>query len=213
MSRILSIKWEKPPIYAVEFDNGQTPRLNARIVWEYDLEVGMDVPREMFVELLTEDIKLRLHQYALEYLHYHDYSAEELRQRLYEDSRRHDLVDLEIEHLKDIKLLDDERFAERLANRYVHVKKYGFKRAMNELIRHGIDKFTAEDALQSFDDEYDDNLRSLIETRHARYLTDPKDRQAINKVTMALLRYGYDPAEVKLAIKDYFTANQYPEET
>lgn len=213
MSRILSITWEKPPIYIVEFDNGHNTRFHSRIVWEYELEVGMDVPREMLVEMLTEDIKLRLHQYALEYLSYHDYSAEELRKRLKEDSRRDDLIDQEIEHLKDIKLIDDDRFAERLAHRYVHIKKYGFSRALNELIHHGIDKFTAEDALQCYDDEYDGNLRSLLETKHARYLTDPEDRQAINKVTMALLRYGYDPAEVKLAIKDYFNANHKPEET
>ena len=212
MSKILSITLEKPPVFIVRFDDGHETRLHSKIVWEYGLEVGMEVPRQQFLEMVTDAVKLRIHENALKYLNYHDYSAEELRQRLREDSRRNDLIDLEIEHLKDIKLLDDERFAERLAHKYVHIKKYGSRRALRELTRHGIDRFTAEDALQNYDGEYDENLRGLLASKHSRYLTDPKDRQAVSKVTAALLRYGYDPAEVRLAIKEYFTANDKPEE-
>ena len=213
MSRIVSIAWEKPPVFIVKFDNGHITRFHSKIVWDFGLEVGMDVSRELFIELASAAIRLRLHETALKALSYRDYSAREMRERLSEDSRREELIDAEIEHLKDEGLLDDERLAERLANKYVHVKKYGYKRALRELVQHGIDRFTAEDALQSYDEEFSGNIRTLLETKHARYLTDPSDRKSVNKVRMALLRYGYDPAEVKLALNEYFEDDNVPEGT
>ena len=68
----------------------------------------------------------------------------------------------------------------------------------------GIDEFTAEDALEKYSDSFEENLMSLLETKHARYLTDKSDRRSVEKVKAALVRYGYGFDEINRGIKYYF---------
>ena len=51
----------------------------------------------------------------------------------------------------------------------------------------------------------------LLESRHARFLTDASDRRSIEKVKNSLVRYGYDFTQINRAVKEYFE-NNYEED-
>lgn len=49
-----------------------------------------------------------------------------------------------------------------------------------------------------------ENLMTLLETKHARFLTDKTDRKSVEKVKSALVRYGYGFDEINRAVREYF---------
>ena len=75
---------------------------------------------------------------------------------------------------------------------------------MDEIMRKGIDKFTAQDALEKYTDIFSKNLSELIEKKYSYFLTDSSDRKSVEKVKNSLVRYGYDFSDINRAVKEYF---------
>ena len=101
-------------------------------------------------------------------------------------------------------MIDDVRYAGNMARKLVISKRFGRRRALRELTMKGIDRFTAEDALEEYDEMFSENLMELIEKKYSRYLTDMSDRKNIEKVKSALVRYGYSFDEINRTVREYF---------
>jgi regulatory protein len=109
--------------------------------------------------------------------------------------------------LVKIGVINDVRYAEKLARKFVEGKKFGMYRAKREMLAKGLDADTAEDALAQYDDTAGENLAYLLERKYSRLLTDETDRKSIEKVKNALVRYGYSFSEVNCAVREYFEDN------
>ena len=48
-----------------------------------------------------------------------------------------------------------------------------------------------------------ESLLELMQKKYARYLSDPDDRRAVEKVTAALVRRGFTYQQIRFALEDY----------
>ena len=150
----------------------------------------------------------RAYQYALHLLDYRDYSYKEMRGKLIKTYKNESLCEAVMKRLEEFSFINDERYAERLARKYIEGKRFGIRRAAREMGAKGIDRFTAEDALAPYEDSDRDNLAYLLEKKYSRLLTDSSDRKTIEKVKNALVRYGYGFTDINAAVKEYFENEQ-----
>lgn len=201
--KIISVKVYKGTIYEVETDDGKKFYLHADIIADFGICTGMEIERPELLKIIYASNFRRAYQYALYCLDYRDYSAKEMTGKLIKTYRNEKLCSAVVKKLEDCGIISDERYAEKLARRYVECRKYGYRRAKHEIIMKGISEYMAEDALQMYTETFSENLMHLIQTKYARLLTDVEDRKSTEKVRNSLVRNGYGFDEINRALKEY----------
>lgn len=209
--KIISLSRYKGAVFETELDDGRKLYLHADIITDHGICAGMEVSREELRKIIYASNFRRAYQRALYLLDYRDYTYAEMLKKLMVSYKSERLCLAVMDRLKEHGFIDDERYAERMSEKLVTVKKFGYRRAKQELMRRGISRFTAEDALEAYSGSFGENLASLLETKYARFLTDKDDRKAVEKVKNSLVRYGYDFQEINRAVKEYFDTD-VPEE-
>lgn len=208
---ITLLKQYKGKTYEVELDSQRKLYLHIDIIVDFGLSVGMQIEQNELKKIVYASNFHRAYQYALYCLDYRDYSAEDMYQKLIKTYKSEKLCLAVIKKLAGAGLIDDRRYAERLARKLVESKKYGYRRAKREIMQKGIDEYIAEDALSKYDETYSENLMKLLEKKYFRYLTDITDRKSIEKVKNSLVRYGYGFDEINCAVKEYFNNTEQSE--
>lgn len=209
---ITSIKQYKGPTYEVELDESRKIYLHADIIADFGLRSGTSLERTELKKIIYASNYRRAFQYALYLLDYRDYSYKEMFGKLEKTYKNEGLCFAVMKKLVRIGVINDARYAEKLARRLVENKRYGLRRAKQELLRKGIDGDTADDALEQYGDAAAENLAYLLERKHSRLLTDKSDRKSIEKVKSALVRYGYGFDEINRAVREYFENADLQEE-
>ncbi len=202
--KITSIKQYKGTTYEVELDESRKIYLHADIIADFALYTDMVLEREELRKIIYASNFRRAFQYALHLLDYRDYSFSEMFGKLEKTYKNEKLCFEVMKKLVKIGVINDTRYAEKLARRLVEAKHYGYYRAKREMLSKGLDSDTAENALAIYADSADENLALLLEKKYARLLTDSGDRKSIEKVKSALVRYGYGFDEVNRAVRNYF---------
>lgn len=202
--KVTSLQKYKGSTYEVELDYERKIYLHIDIIVDFSVKTGMELDRAELREIIYASNFRRAYQYALYRLDYRDYSAKEMTDKLVQTYKNEALCLAVVEKLKKVGVIDDVRYAEKLARKLVEVKKYGYVRAKRELKLKGVGEFIAVDALEKYSESFGENIMSLLETKHARYLTDKSDRKSVEKVKAALVRYGYGFDEINRSIKEYF---------
>lgn len=202
--KVTSLQKYKGSTYEVELDYERKIYLHIDIIVDFSVKTGMELDRAELREIIYASNFRRAYQYALYRLDYRDYSAKEMTDKLVQTYKNEALCLVVVEKLKKVGVIDDVRYAEKLARKLVEVKKYGYIRAKRELKLKGVGEFIAVDALEKYSESFGENIMSLLETKHARYLTDKSDRKSVEKVKAALVRYGYGFDEINRSIKEYF---------
>ncbi|MCL2195175.1 MAG: recombination regulator RecX [Oscillospiraceae bacterium] len=142
----------------------------------------------------------RLWNRALWYLGRRDYGTGELRQKLLRPRPNKPLpneddLDRAIERLVELNLLDDERYAQRLAESYAR-KGYGQRGIDQQLYRRGL----KEEAPELTQDD-PERLAELLQTpAFQRKLADPDKHKSL---FAALLRRGFRHGDIRTAMRDY----------
>lgn len=107
-----------------------------------------------------------------------------------------------VDKLESLDLLDDEGFAEMLAKDLYTYKKYGITRVNQELLRRGIDRETADNAVKKLDKNDINRIILLLRTKYQSRLCDQK---GINSVKNSLLRLGYSYSDIRSAFSEINT--------
>ena len=141
----------------------------------------------------------RLWNRALWYLGRRDYGAQELRKKLLRPRPNkpapvEEDIDKAIERLLELKLLDDERCAQRLAESLSR-KGFGQRGIAMELRQRGLG-----DEAPELDIEDEDRLAELLQSKYAQKLGDERGRRAVYQ---ALLRKGFSHGDIRAAMRDY----------
>lgn len=202
--KITSLKKYKGSTFEAELDYERKIYLHADIIADFGLREDDELDRERLREIIRASNFRRAYQRALYLLDYRDYSREEMYRKLLENYKSESLCNAVADKLENAGIIDDERYAEKLAVRYVAGRKFGYRRALREIRMKGIGQNTAVDALEPHSEEFEENLMQLLETKYARRLTDPDDRREIEKAKASLVRYGYSFDEINRCIKEYF---------
>ena len=135
---------------------------------------------------------------ALWYLGRRDYGVKELRLKLLRPRPEKPLpseedVDRAIERLLELDLLNDERYAQRVAEA-LSKKGYGARGIAYELRRRGVE----EEVNAPISDE--ERISELLRTKYASKLGDEKSRQAVFN---ALTRKGFGFGDIRSAMRAY----------
>lgn len=105
------------------------------------------------------------------------------------------------EYVLQLGYINDEEYAPRLAEYLIKRKRWGVRRARQEMLRRGLDRDLVENTLADIpEEELDEELTELIAKKYANKLQDYDDRR---KTIAALARRGYDFAAIKRCIEAY----------
>ena len=135
---------------------------------------------------------------ALWYLGRRDYGSNELRQRLVrprpdKPAPSEEDVDRAIGRMLELDLLNDERYAQRLAEALSR-KGYGARGIAFELKKRGLE----EEIEAPMDDS--ERIRELLQLKFSTKLGDEKGRQS---VFIALIRKGFAYSDIRNAMREY----------
>ncbi|MDE6784669.1 MAG: RecX family transcriptional regulator [Ruminococcus sp.] len=205
---ITSISQYKGTTYEVEIDGGRKLYLHIDIIADYGIRTGMQIERPELKKIIYASNFRRAYQYSLYCLDYRDYSAEELFEKLVKTYKNETLCLEVIRKLAAAGLINDRRYAEKLARKLVEVRKYGRRRAEREMLQKGLDSETVRNALDIFEDVSAENLNELINTKFSRFLTDISDRKSTEKAKNALVRLGYGFDEINTAVRNYYKEHE-----
>ena len=135
---------------------------------------------------------------AAKQLSYRALSTQGLRDKLLEKGHAEDAVDYALAWLEERQLLDDTAYAESVVRSCAR-KGYGAMRIRQELTRRGVDRETADAAMQDFAPD-ENQLAALLDKRlHG----DVSDRKQVDKAVAYLQRRGFSWNEIRKALSAY----------
>lgn len=180
--------------------------IDGSLLREYHLEEGAQADEETLQTLHDRSRERRAYQRACYLLDERDYSYAMLYRKLMQTYRDKPLCLRVMERLTASGMIDDRRYARKLAEYLVERKRYGIFRARQEMLHRGLDKSLTEDALADLEETAEENIPAVLEKKYGRILTDPKDYKTREKVIAGMARLGYNFRSVKDAIEDHFAA-------
>ncbi|MDD6825176.1 MAG: regulatory protein RecX [Oscillospiraceae bacterium] len=191
-----SVKKYKGTTYEVVID-GNRIWLHKDIVADYGLAYKKEISEEKYTDMLLASDRRRAVERGMYLLDYRDYSYKELFKKLSENYDE-EICYYAVDKLVSLGIINDRRYAENLARKYIEVKKYGFYRASNEMYRKGIDRELVDEILEVYRDSTSDRICELINKKYHDCLDD---RDKLRKMKNALVRQGYSFDEINTAVR------------
>ncbi len=200
MMKILSVEKYKGSTYRIDFEEREPAFINNEIISLYHLKAGVEIPDEAWEEIVYANDFRRARERALYLLDYRDYSYIELYKKLlanYDEQICYDVCD----KLAELGLINDRRYAESLARKYMEVKKFGYYRASREMREKGLSKELIDEALSQYEDSVIERICQLVEKK---YLKKLEQEDGVKKVKNALVRQGYSYSDINAALEQLF---------
>ncbi len=199
--KILSVSKYKGDTVCIEIEDRSSVYINEKIAGKYNLKAGMNLPESALEEIMSDDLARKAKERALYLLTARDYCFVELYRRL-ERNYPHEISLGVCKEMAAAGLVDDGKYAEKLARELFEVRRVGMLKTKQEMKRRGLTETSIEAAVEPYADDEDtaERLRELVEIKYARYLTDEK---GVKKVRSALVRAGYRYGEINAVLKAY----------
>lgn len=179
------------------FIDGNRIYLHKEIVADYGLRPGAEISPERYEEMMLASDRRRATERALYLLDYRDYSYSELFKKLNENYDE-DTCYYVLNKLVSLGLINDRRYAENLARKYMEVQKYGYYRASNEMYRKGLDRELVAEVLSTYEEGTAERICEIIRQKYSGYLDDP---DKVCRMKNALARRGYSFSDINEAVR------------
>jgi regulatory protein len=162
------------------------------LVVKHGLRVGRTLTPEEQRDIERDDQYVRAKQRALDYLAHKPRTEAEVRRKLRRQDVPAPVVEDVVARLYELDYLDDDAYARDYVRNRFASKKYGPVRIRRELVERGIDRHTAEAAVDDLFAEKDVQAvaREHAEKRWAR-LADEDPRRRKQKLYRYLRRRGF----------------------
>ena len=193
--KIIEVSRRRRQLYLLTFEGGDPIEVDVRTFDESPYKEGCDITEEQLNTLLATSQYNRARERALYLLGLRDYACKELEQKLYTEAPPETAAAV-VERLRRVGLLDDRRYAARLARSLSEGKHYPRRRIEQELRRRGIDPLTAQSAAEEVDGEDYEQALALLQKKYYNKLNDPDSRR---RVTAALARRGFSCGAIRRA--------------
>lgn len=205
---IVSITRDKLHLTKISLSNGDEYFIDNDIVAEASLFVGMDITDGELQELIFKSDYRRAKQRALWYLDRMDYSEKGLFDKLIKAGFEKRACAKVLAYFCEVGLIDDRRFAERLAERYSQANK-SKREILNKLYQKGVPLDIAREVLSETETDEVAQIKALIEKKYAYKLSD---KASFEKTFAALARKGFSFSAIKEALSQYKTELEFSEE-
>ncbi len=181
--------------------DGRKVYLDSETAYKYRVDTSTEYTDGEFEEILCDSEYNLTKNRAFNILEYRAHSKKELFDKLCEKTDE-DTAFAVVEKMCDLGLVDDKALLRDKLENLLNVKKYGTKRAINDLVLKGFDREEIEEMIEEM--EYDEYsvVCEIIEHRYADELpeSDMKERQ---KILAALMRRGFSYDDIKAAMAEY----------
>ncbi len=205
---ITEIKRDKGHTVRVTLDSGEQALIELDFAAEIPLKKGQELSHERLRELLAESDYRRAKQRALWYLDRAEHSERALYEKLVRARFSKSVSARVIARLKELGLIDDERYAHRLAERMAE-NNISKREAAHKLFARGIPKEIINSALEDTPCDECAQIRAIIEKKYRLKLENPQNTQ---KVYAALIRKGFSYRAVRDTLKQYSEEIKYSDE-
>ena len=146
---------------------------------------------------------------ALKLLAFKDRTEKEIADRLAQKGYSEENIAAELVFLKEYGYIDDRLYARRFTNDAVKLKKWGKSRIRTELLRRGIDKAEAEEILEELCGDSQECIKQEIQRKFGG--ADFNNMKERNRVFGYFARRGFNPSEIRGAINDVCSLEDYEE--
>ena len=137
--------------------------------------------------------------YCLKLITIKDRTEKEIRTKLKEKNFDENTIEEEIEFLSNYGYLNDKRYAEHFTYDAINIKKWGKSRIRTELLRRGVERDIADEAIEeAFSEADDDRLYTEMEKKFKN--SDFSNMKERTRIFNFYLRRGFSPEEIKGAM-------------
>ena len=195
---ITAIEPRRKGLSALFIDGEFAMNLDTQALLENRFDVGRDISDEDLKEMIELSNERRAKEKALWLISYRSHSKKELKdkiRRTCDDSA----AEKAVERMEELGLVNDEEYARQFARKLLLQKKMSRRAAMLEMSRKGVDKETAEAALDEVDVDYRENIRYIIEKKYR----DIGDEKIKRRAVAALQRLGYGWDDIRAVQNEY----------
>lgn len=181
-------------------------RLYRQTVEDFGLYPGMELTDERLEKLREDAGAIGAKMRAVRIVAASSVSKRDLEQRLIHKGEDPNQAKEAVEWMADLNLVDDRQTAAQLVARCA-AKGYGKARAKQMLYEKQIPKEFWEEALEDYPDQTDYILKFLRSK-----LTDPNDPRQARKAIDALMRRGHSYGQVRKALSELGSDEEFLEE-
>ena len=195
---ITAIEPRRKALSALFLDGEFVMNLDTQTLLENRFDVGREIDDEELQEIIELSNERRAKEKALWLISYRSHSKKELKdkiRRTCDDSA----AEKAVERMEELGLVNDEEYARQFARKLLLQKRMARRAAMLEMSRKGIDKETAEAALDEIDVDYRENIRYIIEKKYR----DIGDEKIKRRAVAALQRLGYGWDDIRAVLNEY----------
>ena len=195
--KILSVSRLRRRLYRLELEGADSVEVDVTTFDESAYREGSDLSEEQLNGLLATSQRNRAKERALYLLGLRDYSCHELEQKLYTEAPT-EIAAAVVERLREVGLLDDERYAARLARSLSEGKHYPRRRIEQELRRRGISNGLVQAVVSDLEGEDFEQALALLQKKYYNKLNAPDSRR---RVIAALARRGFSYGAIRRAFE------------
>lgn len=195
--RIVEVAVRRRRLYLLRLEDGTEQTVDRQTFDESPYRTGSEITDQQLDTLLATSQYNRARERALYLLGLRDYACGELEQKLLTEAPR-EIAAAVVTRLQEVGLLDDSRYAARMARHMAEFKQYPRRRIQQELCRRGVDALTAREAVDALDGEDFQQALALLEKKYYNKLNTPEDRR---RTTAALARRGFTYGAIRRAME------------
>ena len=150
---ITTLSAHKGNTWKIELDDsGELFFLHVSVVQRCGLRKGMTLTPQQWEQVQTAELSRKAYQYACFLLDNRGYSYQEMFRKL-EPKYPQAVCFATVDRLAKYGQINDRAYAEQLAHHYVAVKRFGMRRAFQEMRRRGLLEEHITEALEPYEDE------------------------------------------------------------
>lgn len=186
-------------LVALFIDGEKAVDLDAETYMKSGLRPGDELTDEHLHELIGSSDARRAERKAMNLLGYRAHSEKELARKLSRSVPR-EAAEKAAERMTELGLVNDGEYARTLARELFARKHFASGRVRMELMRRGVPRELAEQAVAEAEPDPRDALRELVARKYAGRLGDEKDRR---RTAAALQRMGYRWDDIRCVMNEF----------
>lgn len=204
--KVIALQNRRKGLTALKMEDGSELVLDTEITVARDIRPGIDIddPDALRYE---SDLK-RAKSRALWYLSRGDHSEKALSDKLITGGFSEEASGAAVERMKELGLIDDERYAKRLAE-YLSGSGISRREIYFKLVNKGIPSAIAKEAAEEDESDECEKIKKLLRTKYSAKL---ETEEGVQKVFAALVRKGFSYSDIKDALRAYSEEIEFDEE-
>lgn len=203
--QITEIEPRRKGLSALFIDGEFAMKLDTEVILAHRFDVGREIDDEQLRACIRDSEQKRCKDKALWLISYRDHARSELFTKLRRDYSD-EACEAAVSRLEELGLINDARFARRYTADLIDIKHLSERGIRRKLREKGIDRDLIDEILAEYSIDEEAQIRTIIDKKYARSLTDDKGRR---RAVSALTRLGFSYSSIKSVVAEYTDIEEY----